>query len=369
MRIVHVVEATFAGVGRHVLDLVREQTAAGHEVAVVYSPTRASAFFERERRVIADASWHSCPMSRSPHPGDAIAIRLVRSVAAHADVVHGHSTKGGLVARLAAPRRQARVVYTPNAVFSMNPMISGMARRAVGLLERLLSLRTDGIVAVSPEEADHLRSLDIADDKVCVILNGTSPIDPADQTEVRRQLGLPPERPVVGFLGRLDDQKAPIDLLHIFELALECEPDLHLAIVGDGPLRTSLEEHLAASTLLTGRVSLLGEQPGTWAMAAFDVLALPSRYEGFPYVLVEAAAQGLSFVASQHCNSRELTRRGAAGDIVDSDDREAFARQVAERACARRRHTPVVIGVDTMAAGVMDFYRSIIDRRSASTNS
>lgn len=356
MRIVHVVEASFAGVGRHVLDLIDAQSAAGHEVSVVYSGVRESASFERERMTLDNASWHRCAMQRSPHPTDARAIRLVRRVAAHADVVHGHSTKGGLIARLGAPQH-TRVVYTPNAVFSMNPFISGKVRRIVGSVERLLSRRTDVVVAVSPEEAEHLRSLGIASDKIHVVLNGTRSVVPCAGAEVRRQLGLPADPPVVGFIGRLDDQKAPLDLVGIFELALEVEADLHLAVVGEGPLRSDLEDLVAGSQRLSDRVSLLGEQPGTWAMAAFDVLALPSRYEGFPYVLIEAAAQGLRFVASEHCNAAELLRRGAAGAIVERRDRRAFAERLAKDAVARRPAHPVLVGVDEMAAGVFDLYR------------
>lgn len=311
MKILHVVEASFAGVGRHVLDLAGAQAAVGHQVHVAYSPVRESSSFASERADLGAVRWHAVPMSRGLRlvdvPAAARLAGLVRST--KPDVVHGHSTKGGLMARV-IPVGAVPTVYTPNAVFSMNPLLGGRARRVIELAERALSRRTAAIIAVSPEERAHFEA-DIGVDPatVTVIPNGIQPVEPADPTIVRKELDLPVDRPIVGFVGRLDRQKAPDDLLKIYARMAHNHPTAHFVVVGDGPMGPNLRAMWpVAGSALDERLHFLGEQPGTWAMSGFDLLVLPSRYEGFPYVLIEAANLGLPIVT---------TDRACASLLVD----------------------------------------------------
>lgn len=328
--VLHIVEASFAGVGRHVIDLANEQARMGHDVHVAFSPARESATFRNEREASSAVTFHSVTMTRSAGLVDlraAISLAsLVRSL--RPSVIHGHSTKGGLMARL-VPRRQAAVLYTPNATYSMNPNLGATARTLVGRVERALSRRTDRIIAVSPEEAEHLRHIGVAADKITVVPNGITPEDPTDRSEVRSTLDLSTTATVFGFVGRLDDQKAPLTLIKSFvEMAVD-HPEAHLAIVGDGPLRADLETARNASPV-ADRIHLLGEQPGRWAMAAFDVFVLPSNYEGFPYVLIEAAQSGLPIVASDRACARQLIPDSDHGRIVPAGDHHALAAALAE---------------------------------------
>lgn len=324
MKIVHLVEATFAGVGRHVLDLAGEQSNAGHTVHVVYSPIRESDSFAAERQSLVDVTWHAVAITRSPSVKDFAAVRKINELldSVHPDVIHGHSTKGGLLARV-AKGGGAKIVYTPNALYTMNPGLGDGSRRAVALLEKALSKRTDLLIAVSPEERDHALELGLSPRSMSVIPNGIVPPEKFDKAEVRAQLGVNGEGLVLGFVGRLDSQKAPERLLDIVEAVQAEEPNARLVVVGDGPDRRSVED-LAASRNMNG-VSFVGTQPGTWAMCAFDVFVLPSRYEGFPYVLVEAAHLGIPIVASTQSNSSYLATKYSAMEHVDGDDANGIA--------------------------------------------
>jgi hypothetical protein len=221
------------------------------------------------------------------------------------DVVHGHATKGGMLAR-AVPNGPWQVVYTPHAVFSMNPLLSRRVRSGVDAIERSMANRTDTVIAVSPEEETHLRLMGIEPDKIRMIPNGIPPLERPDPKLVRRALGLPLDRPVIGFVGRLDGQKAPHILLNMFKEVAVARPNVDFVVVGDGPLRDELRQRAHISRCLRGRVHLVGEQPGPWAMAGMDVLALPSRYEGMPYVLIEAAHLGLPMVVTRAAGSALL---------------------------------------------------------------
>lgn len=330
MRIVHIIEATFAGVGRHVLDLSVEQARQGHEVHVIYSPVRESASFADERQTTESSSsegyvsWHSVSVDRSPSLRDVKALRsinqIVESVRPH--VVHGHSTKGGLLARLCRSA-DAKVAYTPNALYSMSPGLGRRTAAAVAALERKLSKRTDVFVAVSPEELTHAHAIGLEPRTKVVIPNGVNPPERHDKAEVRRKLGVPGNGLVMGFVGRLDHQKAPERLIEIFEHAREDRPDIQLVVVGNGPDRDALRDEAAAKAF--DGIVFAGTQPGTWAMNAFDVLLLPSRYEGFPYVLIEAAHLGLPIVASAEANASYLSDRYPAMNVHSGQDVAAMA--------------------------------------------
>ncbi len=116
MRILYVVEATGGGVARHVLDLSEGVMRAGHTPVVIYSPLRDDNLFRAGRARLKDVSFHPVPMRREPGPWDIPTTLQVRRLVAQAgpyDVIHGHSSKGGMLARLAGIGNDGATVYTP----------------------------------------------------------------------------------------------------------------------------------------------------------------------------------------------------------------------------------------------------------------
>jgi len=147
------------------------------------------------------------------------------------------------------------------------------------------------------------------------------------RSQARHALHLPDDAAVVGFVGRLASQKAPDALVSAFCKISLAHPNALLAIVGDGPLRQPLRR--ACEQLgLTGRVRWLGERNGQLAMPAFDVFVLPSRYEGLPYVLLEALLAGLPIVATDSAAAGLAVESGVNGHLVPVDDPNALARAV-----------------------------------------
>jgi glycosyltransferase involved in cell wall biosynthesis len=261
------------------------------------------------------------PMRRSPGASD---VRCVALVARHLrdngpfDLVHGHSSKGGAIARLAALMNGIPSLYTPNAIGSMNPMLNPVGRALVGSIERTLARIPGVIIAVSEEEYTHLRQIGVPERKLALVPNAIpEPVLPAKR-EARAELGLPADATIIGFVGRLAPQKAPEILLQAFAVASAAHPDAHLAIVGTGGLEPQLRQQ-AASLAIEDRVVWLGERDGQRAMAAFDVFVLPSRYEGFPYVLLEALAAGLPIVTTTGASARALIQPGVNGLVVRPD--------------------------------------------------
>lgn len=313
VRVAQVVEASFAGVGRHVLDLSEELIAAGVEVDLHFAGRRADSTFVQRA---GDLPFRSVSRFDAADPLTPI-LSLRRQLRADApDIVHGHASIGGAWARLAAPRR-VPIVYTPNAFITQSPGLDPVRRATFTTLERCFARRTAGIICVSDEEAAHARSLGLRPGLTIVVPNGVpEPVDTVSRDAARRALGLEPSGLVVGFVGRLVGQKG-VDLL-VSALPEVRPASAVLAVVGEGPELARLQQQ-TRELGVEDRVRWLGKRDGVAAMPAFDVFVLPSRYEGFAYVLLEALQAGVPVVTTSAANASAALGDGRAGVIVAPD--------------------------------------------------
>jgi glycosyltransferase involved in cell wall biosynthesis len=160
--------------------------------------------------------------------------------------------------------------------------------------------------------------------------------DEEEKCQARLALRIPEKAFIVAHLGRMSGigedsrrgmetaQKAHDILIQAFARAFSSDPSAILLCAGDGPLRPELEE-LAASLGVTEQVRFLGVVPEPWpVLTAADVFCFPSRHEGLPNVLPEAASCGLPVIASSIPENRFLDP-GAAWTFVPVDDVAAFA--------------------------------------------
>ncbi len=154
---------------------------------------------------------------------------------------------------------------------------------------------------------------------------GAPEVEPA---EVRAGLGLPGDAPVVLFVGRLAAQKGVADLIAALDLLQHVRPDLRALIVGDGPLRSQLEE-TAHAFRLDGAVRFLGHRDDVpRLLAAADLLVLPSLYEGLPNVVLEAMRARKPVVATAAPGTTEVIADGRTGLLVPVHDPTALARAI-----------------------------------------
>jgi glycosyltransferase involved in cell wall biosynthesis len=331
-RVLLALEAAGGGAGRHVRDLAEGLTQRNHNVCIVYSPDRADEDFVDAIHELPSVSVHELPMRRAVGLHDAGQVRalrrLIRSIGPF-DIAHGHSSKAGALLRLAARRERIPCIYTPHAFITLDPEISGLKRFAYGVAERRLAPLARRIICVSNSEYDHAVRLGIIPERLRVVHNGIGRLPPVDRRLIRDRYGLPDEAIVIGCVGRLAHQKAVERLLSAFAMGAADLPNARLMVVGDGPDRQMLEA-LASRQGLKSRILFTGAVDGASAMAAFDVFALPSRYEALPYVLLEAAARGLPIVMSDTGGAGSVVREGVNGFIVPQRDTEAFSARLLE---------------------------------------
>ncbi|MEM9655254.1 MAG: glycosyltransferase family 4 protein [Actinomycetota bacterium] len=237
------------------------------------------------------------------------------------DVMHTHSSKAGVLGRIAA-----RLVGIPCAhtVHGWGPVSVAprSVRFAVLMIERLLARLSDALVVVGRPDLDFGLDRQIGDpSRYRLIRSGvdtsTAEAAAAERTVIRTELGLD-GRYVVGMVARMSPQKDHTTLLHAFAGA--AIPDSTLVLIGDGPLRTEVAA-LAERLDIADRVQFLGmRSDAARLVAGFDVSVLSSRWEGMPRTVVEAAAAGVPVIATDVGAVSELIEDGRAGTLVPPGD-------------------------------------------------
>ncbi len=338
MRVLQIMECTIGGTRRHLRDLVHGLRRRGVEVEVACAARRDPRMREDMAAfTAAGAVVHEIPMVRAITPWkDAWhGLRLASLVAdRRLDIVHTHSSKAGALGRGAAWLcSSAARVHTPHTYAFSFDGGAGQGGESAGppalvlATERLLGRITGRLIHVSESELREGQALRVvAPGRARVVPNGIDPARyalPTGGPALRAELGIPASARVVGSIGLLNDAKGH-DLL--VAAAAQLPADVHVLIVGHGEREGALREQ-AARLGCAGRLHLAGWRDDlSAAHSAMNVFALPSRWEGLPYALLEALAAGLPCVATDVNGSRDILQcEPPCGLLVPREDPAALA--------------------------------------------
>jgi glycosyltransferase involved in cell wall biosynthesis len=249
-------------------------------------------------------------------PADLRAAAALWRLAAGYDIVHTHTSKAGVLGRLAARARKVPAVVHTIHGFPVHPGMSWPVRRALLAVERLAACWADRVIAVCDANAREALALGIATpEQLAVIVSGvpTAAVGSGRRARGRAALGLPEDTPVVGTVTRLMEQKAPLDFVAAARRIVAADPAAHVLVVGDGPLRAEVE-HAAAGE---PRIHLLGFRDDVPdLLAASDVVAFSSRWEGLGRALTEAVLAAKPVVATAVNGVPDLVVDGTNGYLV-----------------------------------------------------
>ena len=240
------------------------------------------------------------------------------------NLIHTHGSRANLLGRLSAKWLGLPCLSTVHSSLAHDYLSPWSARLALGL-DRLTLPLTSGIITVSNHLAQEVALR--GGQNIETIYNGQSPHtfkDPSqDRHQFRKQWGIPTNSFVIGTIGRLHPTKGQIYLVKAaIQLHLRF-PDLHLLLIGDGPLRQDLESELRLNSL---PYTLTGYLPQAFkALPAMDLFVLPSASEGMGLVLLEAMQAGVPIVASAIGGIPEVVRAGKDGLLVPPGDVTGFA--------------------------------------------
>lgn len=235
------------------------------------------------------------------------------------DLIHSHGYRADLIGFVAAKRVGLPIVSTCHGFISTDAHL-----RLYNKLDLYLLRYFNRVIAVSERMKRDLVARGVDGARVQVITNAISEESRTGAERIRGQarsrLGIAQDEFVVGFVGRLAEEKG---LGHLLEAARRWAPSDYrwrLVLVGDGPQRAALEEAVR-SFGLTGRVIFAGFQSDTaeW-YPAMDVFVLPSLTEGTPMVLLEAMTNGIPVIATSVGGVPAIISSGENGILVPPAD-------------------------------------------------
>jgi glycosyltransferase involved in cell wall biosynthesis len=267
---------------------------------------------EAVERMRADgAVLHHVDMRRDPvQPANGRAVLslhgLIRRV--RPDVVHGHSSVGGALARLSGRAARVPVAYTANGVAT---------ETAYRLAERALGRLTWRWVAVSDSEAALASRLGLAPAaRLVTIPNGIDLAAPPAGTDLRERLGVPPGTRLVGTVARLVAQKAPLDFVRVAAAV----PEAHFALIGMGPLQPDVDAEVDRLGLRPRWHQIGHVDDAATLLPHLDVFMLASAFEGAPYTPLEAIRAGVPVVLSDVVGNRDVIADGRSGLLAPAGD-------------------------------------------------
>ncbi|RIK40013.1 MAG: glycosyltransferase family 1 protein [Chloroflexi bacterium] len=293
-------------------------------------------------------------------------------------VVHTHSSKAGIVGRWAAKLAGVPVIVHTVHGWGHHDHQHPLVRAYYIWLERLTLPITDKLIVVSPLNIEKGLADGIGRPEDYVVIRSGIELDRFGYSQVlrdetRASWGIPCDAPLVGTVTRLSPQKGPLDFVRAAATIAQAVPESWFMIVGDGPLRAEVEA-LAAQQGIAGRLVLTGlrhDVPDL--MAAMDIFALSSLWEGLPRVLPQAMASGLPIVATAIDGSAEAIEEGVHGFLTPPGDPQALAqaavRLLRDPELARRmgdagRARAAEFDVRTMVAQIDGLYRLLLAKKN-----
>ena len=235
------------------------------------------------------------PMSRWSMLRPVALAATIRTIAP--DVVHSHSGvwhKASLAARMAGV---PRVIHTEHGRLKPEPL-------QTRIVDGIAARRTDRVVAVSAQLAEELPvTLRVPREKIVTVANGvdTGTFQPQpDNGVLRRELGIAPDAPIIGSIGRLNHIKGYDVMIEAFARfrAMQSHPDAVLVVAGHGADRAALDARVVELGL-SEHVRLLGWRDDVHDMhAAFTIFTMSSRSEGTSISLLEAMSAGIAPVVT-----------------------------------------------------------------------
>jgi glycosyltransferase involved in cell wall biosynthesis len=335
-RVLEVFEPPDGGVPEHVLLLALGLRDHGFEPEIVAPPESQI----EARATRAGVRVHVVPFLRRDyrHPwDDGRAILAVRRLIAarRPALVHGHASKGGAVARIAAVRTGVPAVYTPHC-FGFVGDVSRARRVLVPVLERALSHLGDRIVCVSRDELRIATDERIGSPSELALIYYGIPEPPDDPPRDPVLSELRNGGPLLANVAALRQQKRQDIFLAAAAIVLERSASARLALVGTGPLEPTLHDRAATLGLTTNpRFAFLPFVPPVDRyLSTLDAFVLSSDWEALPISLLEAMAWGIPQIGTAVSGTPEIITT-QTGRLVSPRDPAALAEAMLELIDAR----------------------------------
>jgi glycosyltransferase involved in cell wall biosynthesis len=359
VRVALVSEPPYGGVATHVRWLARGLPTHGYEPVVVVPSD-----FPYLDELDGVCEVVTLPLRRDyTHPYDELrALVGLVPVIRRTVLVHAHSSKAGVLARVGAKLVRRPAVYTPHG-FPFVGEMSSMRRQFGVVVERALAPATAALICVCDYERGLASQKALRPQSVAVVHNGCPPCAAADPAEM-------PQGLIVGTVCSLRPAKALDCLLDAMPVITAAVPDAKLVIVGEGELAAQLRGY--AARLGIEATWLPFSPPPSRYLVSFDVFVLSSAWEAFPIGVLEAQACGVPQVVAGVGGTRESVVPDT-GIVVPPRCPEALAEAIiqllrdplrrAEMSTASRERHAERFTVERMVADTAAVYDRVLAAR------
>jgi glycosyltransferase involved in cell wall biosynthesis len=363
LRILHAVRAPVGGIFRHILDLANGQADRGHHVGIIADNLTGGERADTALKEIAPRlklGVHRLAIHREPFPTDILVwarfMRLIRRL--KPNVLHGHGAKAGVFIRLRSRSKNNIRVYTPHGG-SLHYPLNTLKGALYSRLERMLMNSTDLFLFESAFARNtYQRTIGIPKGLVRCVFNGVTAdeFDPivkaSDATDVV-------------YVGEFRHIKGADLLIDAVERLRADGKAVTLTLAGDGEELAALKAQVQKLGL-TKAVHFIGHVKARYGFSKGSVLVVPSRGDSMPYVVIEAAAAGISMVAANVGGIPEIFGShtdalfapnipGAMADAIETALEDPDAALV--RAKSLRERVLIHFSQKAMVEGVLAGYR------------
>jgi glycosyltransferase involved in cell wall biosynthesis len=313
MKVIHVIaRMNVGGTAKYLEELINSAPEYKYEAELATGNVQGQ---EIESPGLAKLNPH-----RIPHLGRAISpvndlrayLELKKVISqVKPDLVHSHTFKAGLLARL-VPGNFKRV-HTYHGHLFEDQSFSAIQKFIILRAEKYLAKRTDQFISVGIRVGEELRELGIGSNSKWVsIAPGVEGLKKVAKTTARKKLKLPASGLIVGWMARVTSVKNPLLAL---EVAKEF-PDIQFVIAGGGDLSAEVKSNAGKN------VKVIGWADSSLMWSAVDVVLSTSDNEGMPIALIEAQLAGLPVVATDVGSSAEVVKSGSTGFVVSKNKSE-----------------------------------------------
>jgi glycosyltransferase involved in cell wall biosynthesis len=385
VRVLHLITLfSLGGATENTLLTVQGLQQLGYDVEIITSPPIASEgdmFGEARARGVRVKVIQI--LKRSIHPLlDARAfVRVLWMIReGRYQIVHTHSSKAGILGRLAARLAGVPVVVHTIHGLPFHDFMSAAPRRLFILAERLGTSMSDRVISVTDTIIRKCISAGIGSPEKFVTVRSGFEMGPylrpaGDAVALRQSYGIGPQEIVVGNIGRFNALKGHQYLIDIIPDVVKEVPNVRFVLIGSGELEEELKERVrqrgvSDRVIFTGRVD---QDRIPLFIAMMDILVHTSLREGLARVLPQALAAGIPAVSFDLDGAHEVIRDGITGRLVTACDQERLCRALIELlknpdqarsmgATGREivRHTWTV---EAMVKGVDEVYRQLLERK------
>jgi len=327
VHVLQVVGEPAGGIRKHIHSIIEGLDAERFCCSYAYSTTYVDARFQHEIDLLRGKLRGELPLlvNKKPHPSDLANLwKLIRYVKRNrVDIVHGHGAKGGLYARLVGMVCRVPAIYTPHGGVA-HRMFGSLEDAVYTFVERCMVRFTHCFIFESNyTAASYLSKVGKISRPWLVNHNGIK-CPPVDEVQSRSAR----ETTKIGVFGILRREKGQIHLINAIASTIDSGHEkIRLHVYGDGPDRVALEQRVD-SLGLREKVVFYGDVANPeQEMAKMDIIVIPSMFESFGYVGLEAMALRKPVIASAVGGLLEIFDEGTAL-LVPPGDEQALAQAI-----------------------------------------